>query len=302
MELQTPDFDQFPCGCLITTGMVTPEERKIVYGNAYFYRELGCLEGSLIGQPFAALFTPASRIIIDTYMTPMLKHSGRCEEILLEIRRPSGAKVPVVVNAIVHPSDQSRIHWSLFSAVERDRLYQELVDMRRLFENEAANFKRLSSTDSLTGLLNRRELHAQAALAVAQARRLETDLAVLVMDIDHFKKINDALGHAEGDRILEKLGELLREQGREADIIARYGGEEFVVVLSGADKLRAEAFAGRLHDIAGQIPVEGKPLTVSIGIGLSSEHPNFSYDLLFRTADQALYQAKNQGRNQTAIC
>ncbi|WP_211607285.1 GGDEF domain-containing protein [Halomonas daqiaonensis] len=234
-------------------------------------------------------------------MLPMLLHEGRCDEILLDIRTPSGERVPVIVNTVLEASGEQLIYWSLFKATQRNRLDQELISTRSRLEEKSAMLEELTRRDELTGLLNRRELRRRADLILAQSRRTDVSVAVLMLDIDHFKEINDTRGHAEGDRILEALGCLFRGQGREADIIARVGGEEFVFMASGLNEQEAVQAAQRLHELAGQVPMAGDPLTISIGISLSSGDSGLTYQELFKRADMALYEAKSEGRNRTLV-
>ncbi|MEX2475368.1 ATP-binding protein [Marinobacter sp.] len=126
--------EKFPCGCLVTTGPGTPGDRMIVFANPYFYNRLGFTSGTLVGQALASVLTPASRIILDSFMLPMLKHEGKVEEILLEILSSDAERVPVVVNAVIDRPGEEYIYWSLFRAVQRDKLYKELNQTRDMAE------------------------------------------------------------------------------------------------------------------------------------------------------------------------
>lgn len=153
-------------------------------------------------------------------------------------------------------------------------------------------------TDPLTGVLNRRALFG---------RIRETDsvsgLAVLMFDLDHFKQINDRLGHAQGDVVLQHFADVLNSQLRTADIIARIGGEEFCVILPGLDREAARRAAEqiRLGFAALQIPIgdNGEIATVSAGLATGGTGETFSSVL--RRADDALYKAKRAGRNQVQL-
>ena len=293
--------DMFPCGCFITTSSHGAANRIVSYANRYLYELLGYPGDTLAGLTFSKILTPASRILFESFMLPMIKHRGYCQDILLEMLRYDGESAPVIANAKANFAGGFSIHWSVFSAVQQNKLYQELLDKKRLMKDKAELYETLSGIDELTGLLNRRKLNELATLALARASRNRDPVALLLIDIDHFKVVNDSFGHAEGDLILKKLGKLLREYGRVSDIIARYGGEEFVILLAGASETEAVLTANRLHQLVSEIKVNNLPLTVSIGVSFAVCRPDFTYDVLFESADAALYKAKTGGRNQTIV-
>jgi diguanylate cyclase (GGDEF)-like protein/PAS domain S-box-containing protein len=156
-------------------------------------------------------------------------------------------------------------------------------------------------TDSLTGLANRRNFMDSAEIELARARRFGNTNAVLLLDIDHFKAVNDKYGHKAGDTALEALADTLRNRLREVDIIGRIGGEEFAVLLPETDMKMASQAAERLRQaveereitVGNNLPLH---LTVSIGIA-SPAKPSEKIEEILRLADSALYAAKNSGRN-----
>ena len=156
--------------------------------------------------------------------------------------------------------------------------------------------------DPLTGLYNRRYLEETMGRELPRARRLGESVGVIVIDIDHFKRLNDTFGHDAGDFVLERTGELLRAATRNSDIACRFGGEEFAVILPGATLLvarnRAEAIRAALESL--EIDFEGKPLgplTISAGVASMPPHgQDWTYAL--QQADRALYTAKQAGRNK----
>jgi diguanylate cyclase len=160
----------------------------------------------------------------------------------------------------------------------------------------------LSMRDPLTGLYNRRYLEETMGRELPRARRLGESVGVIVIDIDHFKRLNDTFGHDAGDFVLERTGELLRAATRNSDIACRFGGEEFAVILPGATLLvarnRAEAIRAALESL--KIEFEGTPLgpvTVSAGVASMPPHgQDWAYTL--QQADRALYTAKQAGRNR----
>jgi two-component system, cell cycle response regulator len=161
----------------------------------------------------------------------------------------------------------------------------------------------LATTDPLTRVLNRRALLDRLNAEVDRAKRYSSALTLLLLDVDHFKQINDTAGHLAGDSVLRQLGALLEEARRKVDVVARYGGEEFVAILpetsseggvTFADRLR-ERIAGQIFDVGAEHPVH---LTVSIGIATFPSARVTSTEDLFARADEALYRAKAGGRNQ----
>jgi two-component system cell cycle response regulator len=161
----------------------------------------------------------------------------------------------------------------------------------------------LALTDSLTGLYNQRYLisHLRGLLAASPDR----EVAVLMLDVDHFKQVNDDYGHAAGDRALRALGETLRANTRVFDSLARYGGEEFVVVMPGSNPDEAVAAAERLRAAVEAMTFAPAPggryrLTVSIGVACAGTGTN-TPEALLRDADVALYAAKRAGRNRVIV-
>ena len=159
----------------------------------------------------------------------------------------------------------------------------------------------LMSRDSLTQLLNHGECQQQLRLALLRAQRYGQNLCVAMVDIDHFKAINDRLGHARGDHVLKSTARLMTLCLRRTDLIARYGGEEFLLVLPDTDLDNARHIADSLRQryAAFNHGQQDQPLHASISIGLADYPAHSSPQALLRAADQALYQAKREGRNRT---
>lgn len=170
------------------------------------------------------------------------------------------------------------------------RLYQAQL------EQQNAELSEQTRTDPLTGLPNRRAL----ALALAEAIERGTGMppAVAIVDIDHFKQVNDIHGHNEGDRVLVELAAVLRAQFAGCGMAARYGGEEFVILMPRTPLAQAELQCQYLRQAVAHLPL-GLPLTVSIG--LASQQPGESAQDMLRRADAALYQAKAQGRDRVVV-
>ncbi len=172
------------------------------------------------------------------------------------------------------------------------------ISARKRLENELAT---LASTDSLTGISNRRRLLEAAARELAAARRYGRELSVLMLDLDHFKQINDSLGHDVGDRVLQKATAAWQNQLRNVDELGRMGGEEFCVVLPDTGAQGAREVAERLRAALSSIEMSDTPdfrgVTTSIGVASLSE-PDATIEALLKRADEALYEAKSRGRDQ----
>jgi diguanylate cyclase (GGDEF)-like protein len=159
-----------------------------------------------------------------------------------------------------------------------------------------AGMRRASTTDPLTGVLNRGAFARKLEAALVCGRRV----VLAVMDLDHFKRVNDRLGHPAGDRALRRFCEIVEAETRAGDVLGRLGGEEFGLLLVDTDAAGAHRFAERLRaTVAEATASEEVPLTVSIGLAQST--PATTGDDLLRTADDALYAAKGAGRNRVKL-
>jgi diguanylate cyclase (GGDEF)-like protein len=155
--------------------------------------------------------------------------------------------------------------------------------------------------DTLTGLANRRRFRVALTREMERWRRYGVPCALLLLDIDHMKKINDTYGHPAGDRVLHDIAETLSKVCRDNDIAARLGGEEFALLCANVDAAKGELAAKRLHEVLTQQQIEGVGrITVSIGVAACPEHAN-SERTLYAASDAALYVAKNEGRDRIAV-
>jgi len=180
----------------------------------------------------------------------------------------------------------------------------DVATNRHQIQAANAQLQLLSSTDRLTGLYNRGHWEGSLKAAYARHQRYGNALSLVMLDIDHFKHVNDTYGHQAGDKVIEQLAQLLREHARESDVAGRYGGEEFGVVLSDTDQAGARIFAERLRQAVEQLLVQYNSqdirFTISLGVADLSAPANDHAELIAR-ADQALYTSKKTGRNRVTV-
>jgi diguanylate cyclase (GGDEF)-like protein/PAS domain S-box-containing protein len=187
--------------------------------------------------------------------------------------------------------------------VTAERALQVRLERARV-ELEQANVElaRLAATDPLTGLVNRRQADALFGRELARCRRHPSPLSLIMLDIDHFKAVNDTHGHKVGDAVLMQLAGRLKTRLRATDVVARYGGEEFLLILPDTDRAGAKALAETLRQGIEDAPLECGDLrislTVSMGVTTLPAGQGLAADVLLRRSDEALYAAKRAGRNR----
>lgn len=175
---------------------------------------------------------------------------------------------------------------------------RQLLRANRELKNNEATIRELMQTDPLTGVGNRRRLDETLAAEVERSQRHERLLCLLMVDVDHFKDVNDHHGHAMGDEVLKRLAMLLRECCRQSDLVARFGGEEFVVLLPDTSLESAVACAERIRQQLESQPLVGQVGRVTASFGVAMRAVDEDGGALLRRADQALYRSKKEGRNR----
>jgi diguanylate cyclase (GGDEF)-like protein len=194
-----------------------------------------------------------------------------------------------------------------FTAEEHDLLAylsgQGAASIENVMLHERAEHQ--AATDALTGLANRRQFEERLLAEVDRTRRFPAPLGLMMLDIDHFKQVNDRFGHQAGDDVLRAVAGAVSDCARDVDVAARYGGEEMAVLLPGADVAGALAAAERVRKAVealdtGILDAEGEPVRVTVSLGVASlgEGPTDGDDLVAQ-ADAALYRAKHAGRNRS---
>jgi diguanylate cyclase (GGDEF)-like protein len=169
----------------------------------------------------------------------------------------------------------------------------------RIRTRQTLALQALADRDVLTGLLNRRGFVAQAETAREQAQRFDQAFALVLLDVDDFKQINDRRGHAAGDQLLQQVANLLTLSMRRSDLLARWGGEEFILLLPHTDLEQARTAAEKLRGVIGTQTGAHGPITVSVGVALQA--PGETLESAINRADKAMYRAKEGGKNRV-VC
>lgn len=281
-------YEHAPCGY----HSVDPQGR-IVRINQTELKWLGRERAQVIGHSISEFFTEEGKAQFRA-MFPKFLEQGHIEDLAFDLVRPDGTTQPVLISATLIRDSEGRPVMSrstVYDITERKKLEQRLEE--------------LSNHDALTGLSNRRHFYELAAQEVERATRLGSPLAVAMLDVDHFKKVNDQHGHATGDLVLKTLSATCRAVLRQVDVVARYGGEEFVLLLPHTGLETAISVLERLREVLARKQVEATTgshvdFTVSIGITLMRANES-DVDAMLARADAALYEAKRLGRNQVRV-
>ena len=217
----------------------------------------------------------------------------------LPLKAKSGKLIDVeFVSNVYLVGGERVIQCNIRDITERKRAEEALLQSQALLREQSVR-------DHLTGLFNRRYMEETLERELLRSARKQLSLGIIMLDVDDFKRFNDTWGHAAGDEVLRKLGDLLLRQVRGEDIACRYGGDEFIIVLPDATRevtrQRAELIAAQASDF--HLQVDGQSLgvaTLSLGVALFPDHGHTSTTIL-RAADAALYRAKHEGRGRVAV-
>ena len=298
-------FHQAPCGYL-----VTDDGGRIAAVNDTFVRWTGYSRTTLLGTKLQFLMPVGDQILYATHCIPQLGITGSVSEIAVDIVGADHIRRPALLSAsrfAAAGQESGSIRVIIFSAHER-RLYEtELVSALRAAEESDAKralaeqeLRRLALHDALTGLPNRAGLKARFGAAPHGGTRERKSLAALFIDLDHFKAVNDSLGHSAGDNLLVSVAGRLAAAVQASGAVARLSGDEFVVVdeLAGTDD--ATALAASLLDVmAAPMHLEGLEIVISASIGIAvAQGGDDTVEDLIRRADIAVYRAKERGRNR----
>lgn len=207
--------------------------------------------------------------------------------------------------ANIHQDSFSILASQLSTVVEKSQLYEELFEMNKELNESRDSFKLQATHDALTGLWNRGTICQLLEKEIARASRNQNGVALLMIDIDHFKPVNDLYGHPAGDVVLKEVANRFKLVARSEDSVARYGGEEFIVVFAEIKRADLESVAERYRRVIEEtpfsIPDKILKLTISLGLAWVPAANEVSEESIIELADRALYSAKNAGRNQLCI-
>ncbi len=212
----------------------------------------------------------------------------------------AGGAVRGCMVTLTDMTDLHRAHEALTRAM------QALESSKREVEHTNAELERLATRDPLTGVLNRRAFHSAYDALLERVRMTQQPLTCLMIDIDHFKSINDTHGHGIGDRVIQEVARRLQDSARGTDLLCRWGGEEFCLVAAGMSAAEAQEFAERVRirlerECAAAVrEAPGLRMTASVGVANLARHDE-PLSALIERADQALYQAKRNGRNRVVM-
>jgi diguanylate cyclase (GGDEF)-like protein len=297
-----------PCGFLSST-----DDGTIVVANATLLDILEYPLEELQGKPVKSIMPVASQVFCQTHIFPLLKMHGRVDELYLSLWTKSRHEVPVLVNVMTWRYEGQLFNNWVFMPMRRRSEYEDqLIRLKKQAEEaqkalEAkqtelvevnARLEILTVTDSLTGLKNRHAFEESLGSHIALADRMSAALSLLLIDVDHFKSINDTFGHPVGDKYLIDVAGVLGKNSRKGDFVCRYGGEEFAVILPDADHSSALKVAEKFREAVESASWEQRAITVSIGISTLSPGEIGDATLLVSMADQALYLSKQRGRNR----
>ncbi|MBR2565550.1 MAG: GGDEF domain-containing protein [Paenibacillus sp.] len=313
-------LDTAPCGYFSIS-----DSGVILSVNQTFLNMIGREREELMGKHIESTMSVTNKVFFHTYFYPYIQLYGYVDEMYFSFRNYERQDVPVLLNGVRQNRDgqhvidcvavimRKRIEHEkdiLNTKTKLEELYQATqeanMELERLHEEykikEQALMKvneqleMMASTDLLTGLKNRRFFQESMAGNLSLYHREQREFSLLVLDIDHFKRINDTYGHPIGDLVLGNLAGLLQSISRESDVVARYGGEEFVIILVNCGEQQAIDTAERYRAQVASADWGEYQVTVSIGVATVSATD--TEQTMFQKADDALYASKTSGRNR----
>jgi diguanylate cyclase (GGDEF)-like protein/PAS domain S-box-containing protein len=285
--------------------LVLDEQSRVVDINPAARRLIGEASDRALGQNIETVLS-AWPVYLDQFRNVMDAHV----ELAID-EESERSYIEVVISPLHNRQGKVTGRLVMLRNITARRLAQDSLQQAneqlkaQLEENEIlqAKLREQAIHDALTGTFNRTYLDDTLGRELARAEREASSVSLLMIDIDHFKAVNDTYGHKAGDLMLEALGRLFRGRTRSSDVIFRYGGEEFLALLPGMPLDAAAERAERLREQVATLEVEheGKSVHITISIGAATYHPGQDADAVLTAADRALYKAKALGRNCVAV-
>lgn len=264
----------------------------IVEINDEWLRQFGYTRDAVIGRHIGEFLAPGQETLLKTRFENFLRE-GVIRKTEFDFLHRDGSIVTVAVDGMVDRDDQGHF--------QRTQCVLHNITARKQIEQE---LRYLATTDALTGLANRRHFLDQMRQALSRHQRHGTPTALLMIDLDWFKRVNDQYGHAVGDEVLQHCASTIATHLRRNDLLGRLGGEEFAILLPDTDALGAREFAERLRQLAAGKPAPTRTgeILVTLSIGVTSfQGLDQDIDGILARSDQALYRAKNNGRNRVEL-
>ena len=294
---------------------IVDSEGRIVLANQSLAETLSTTADQLLGArlgsfPWIAAANASDGAEADakTGGLPWAEITGdvNCRGRMVQLQTPAGPR-SLVVNASSIQGGRGQVRGFLFtfddvSTVERKnqqlaQMVDQLGQAQEHVQQQNEELRRLATRDPLTDCLNRRTFHEQIDTLFALAKRQQQPLAVIMVDIDHFKAVNDNYGHARGDDVLRGIAKTLRGQARASDVVCRYGGEEFCILLPATDLAGAAGVAEKLRAAIACESIAELKVTASLGVSCTALGAE-TVPVLIDQADQALYNSKRSGRDR----
>ena len=271
----------------VREGYALTRQGVIVEVNDALCTLTGFSRGELVGSRAPYPFWP-KHLVEHAQELVVAVHRGETRQVDLPLQRRDGELIECVLSAQpAHDADGDTSGWVTM-----------IEDVTALRDRERS-MQRAAQTDAMTGLLNHAAFHAELAHAVETARTKGTLLSLVILDLDHFKRVNDQFGHLAGDEVLRELAERISHTARRGDAIGRTGGEEFAWLMPGTPLATAERAAERLRAAVADLPFSTTRLTASLGVAVL-EVSDATPKEFFARADAALYVSKSSGRNRVA--
>jgi len=258
-----------------------------------------------IGECRRLLLEEAPHLLVLDGMIRELDAEKELESVFEACR---SADIPVIVVGDDPREEEDAPALIIVDCLDATPEKDDLLHRKRMFLQLKERLDQLRSQaviDQLTGRYNRRYLEEQLAMRWEEAKRYETALSLVLFDLDHFKNVNDTMGHPFGDAVLRQTADLVQEQVRKEDVLARYGGEEFAIILPHTDRLGAAILAERVREAvaANECTSGDQSVTVTISAGVVSLPLDqvSTVEEFVEMTDRRMYQAKREGRNQTVF-